>query len=113
MSESDISGSFGMRRESQSEPEENPLEAIRRHLAPLVHAKVQLVGLYPELGGTRFAPLGLVERLLPFLNEHGGLLVGSREGRLEGPKRLPEPQRLGFGGLSSTLRRWHISLGGQ
>ena len=30
MSESDISGSFGMRRESQSEPEENPLEAIRR-----------------------------------------------------------------------------------
>ena len=30
MSESDISGSFGMRRESQSEPEENLLEAIRR-----------------------------------------------------------------------------------
>ena len=30
MSESDISESFDRKRESQSEPEENPLEAIRR-----------------------------------------------------------------------------------
>jgi len=38
MSESDISGSFGMRRESQSEPEENPLEAIRRMRQQKLHA---------------------------------------------------------------------------
>ncbi len=38
MSESDISGSFGMRRESQSESEENPLEAIRRMRQQKLHA---------------------------------------------------------------------------
>lgn len=38
MSESDISESFGRKRESQSEPEENPLEAIRRMRQQKLHA---------------------------------------------------------------------------
>ncbi|UXD87160.1 hypothetical protein [Thalassolituus hydrocarboniclasticus] len=38
MSESDISGSFDRKRESQSEPEENPLEAIRRMRQQKLHA---------------------------------------------------------------------------
>ena len=38
MSESDISKSFDMKRESQSEPEENPLEAIRRMRQQKLHA---------------------------------------------------------------------------
>lgn len=38
MSESDISESFDRKRESQSEPEENPLEAIRRMRQQKLHA---------------------------------------------------------------------------
>ena len=38
MSESDISGSFDRKRESQSESEENPLEAIRRIRQQKLHA---------------------------------------------------------------------------
>ena len=38
MSESDISGSFDRKRESQSESEENPLEAIRRMRQQKLHA---------------------------------------------------------------------------